>query len=85
MSKVETAEFGAMVRRMIRAYGRRVADADEIELAQLVETRDALEEAIEQAVVGQRELHGRSWADVAPGLGVSRQEAHRRYSKAVMA
>lgn len=76
----ETPEYAAMLRRMIAAYGRRVADADDVDLAEMVELRDALDAAIEAAVIGQREHHGASWADVARGLGVSRQYAQRRYS-----
>lgn len=75
----ETTEYAGMVRRIIRAHGRRVADADEIDLAELVAIRDTLEEAIATAVRGQRENHGRSWADVARGLGTTRQAAQMRY------
>lgn len=75
----ETPEYAAMLRRMIAAYARRVAEADDVDLAEMVELRDALEDAIEAAVQGQREHHGASWADVARGLGVSRQYAQRRY------
>lgn len=82
MSGVETPEYAAMLRRMIRAYGRRVADADDVDLAEMVELRDLLETAIAEAVAGQRERHGRSWADVARGLGVTRQAAQMRYGRA---
>lgn len=78
---VETAEYGQMVRRMLRAYSRRVADGDEIELRELVELREVVEQAIADAVRGQREQHGRSWADVAKGLGVTRQAAQMRYAE----
>lgn len=76
---VETDEFLAMVRRMIRRAGERVGDADEPELAQLVALRDDLERAIATAATGQRAI-GRSWAEVARGLGTSRQAAHARYA-----
>lgn len=76
---VETTEYGAMVRRMIRAYGRRVADADEIDLADLVKLRDETDAAIAAAVQGQRTKYGRSWAYIAQGLSVSRQAAQQRY------
>lgn len=78
---IETPEYGQMMRRMIRAYGRRVADADEVDLAALVELRSEVESAIAHAVDGQRTTHGRSWADVGRGLGVTRQEAQRRYGR----
>lgn len=75
----ETPEFAAMVRRMIRAHGRRVAHADEVDLAELVAMREVVEEAIADAVHGQRATYGRSWSEIARGLGTSRQYAQRRY------
>lgn len=75
---VETPAFAAMLGRMIRAYGRRVADADEVDLAQMLQLREDLEEAIAAAIEGQR-LRGRSWAYIARGLGTSRQYAQRAY------
>ncbi len=79
----ETTEYAGMLRRMIRAYGRRVADADDVDLAEMVELRSVLEAAIATAVHGQRERHAASWADVARGLGTSRQYAQRTYGKDV--
>ena len=75
----ETTEYAGMVRRIVLAHGRRVADADEVDLAELVAIRDVLEQAIATAVQGQRENHGASWADVARGLGTTRQYAQRVY------
>ncbi len=54
MSKVETSEFLKMLSRLIRAAGRRVSDADEHELAQLVGLRDQLEQSIRFSIQGQR-------------------------------
>lgn len=67
-----------MTARMIRAHGRRVADADEVDLAELVAMREVLEEAISTAVTGQRE-RGLSWSFIARGLGTSKQYAQARY------
>jgi hypothetical protein len=78
---IETPEYAGMVRRMIRAYGKRVADADEVDLATMLTMRDEIESAIATAVTGQRE-RGASWADVARGLGTTRQAAQIRYGKA---
>lgn len=75
---VETPEFAKMVNRMIRAYGRRVAEADEVDLATMVELRDTVEAAIADAVRGQRE-QGASWARIAAGVGGTRQAAQQRY------
>lgn len=78
----ETPEYAAMVRRIIRAHGRRVGDADEVDLAELVAMRDVLEAAIADAVEGQRTRWGRSWTEIGRGLGTSRQAAQMRYGRA---
>ncbi|MCL2790868.1 MAG: hypothetical protein FWD79_09530 [Desulfobulbus sp.] len=78
MRKVETSEWLKMLSRMIRAAGRRVADCDEHELAQLVRLRAELDDAINSAIQGQRSS-GRSWAHIGLALGLSRQGAFRRY------
>lgn len=78
----ETFEYAAMMRRMIRAHGRRVADADPEDLTDLIALRFELEAAIADAVAGQRRNYDRSWSDIARGLGTSRQAAQQRYSTA---
>lgn len=77
----DSDEYAAMLRRMIRAYGRRVAAGDPDDLADLVALRDVLEDVIAESVRGQREITGYSWADVARGLGTTRQAAQMRYGK----
>lgn len=78
---IETPEFANMLARMIRAYGRRVADGDEVDLTRMRELAEELESAIGEAVRGQRERHGQSWAYVARGLGTTRQAAQMRYGR----
>lgn len=80
MSAVETPEYAAFCRRIIRAYSRRVAAADEVDLAEMIRVRDEMDAAIVAAVDGQRRA-GRSWAYIAQGLGVTRQAAQMRYGK----
>lgn len=80
MKRVETSEWLGMLARMIRAAGKRVADADEHELAKLVAMRDELETAIKVAIDGQRRI-GRSWDHVGRALGISRQGAFKRYGQ----
>lgn len=75
----ETLEFLAFARRAIRRAGERVADADEFELAELVELRTALDDAIRVAVYGQRS-YGRSWAHIGAALGITRQSAQERFT-----
>ena len=76
----ETLEYLAAARRFIRAAGKRVADADEFELAELVALRQELEAAIVVAVHGQRS-YGRSWAYIGAALGMKRQSAQKRYGE----
>lgn len=69
-----------MVRRILRAHGRRVAAADPEDLAELVAMRDTLEGAIHIAVRGLIE-NGRSYGDIARALGITRQAVHSRYRR----
>jgi hypothetical protein len=77
---VETDEFGAFVRRVIRAYSRRVADRDIEALAGLADAQREVDEALRLAVAN---LHaaGYSWTDVARVLGTTRQAARQRFGK----
>jgi hypothetical protein len=79
---VETPEYGAMVRRMVRAYGKRVGNADDVDLSQMLALREEVEAAIATAVVLQRDNWGRSWAEIGRGLGITRQAAQQRYGRA---
>jgi hypothetical protein len=76
---VETLDYLAAVRRMMRAAGRRVADADEAELAELLAIRAEVDEAIDRAVAGWR-AQGRSWAIIGAAAGMSKQAAFKRWA-----
>jgi hypothetical protein len=75
---VENDEYARFVRRVMRAYARRVADGDVDALADMTGLADELDEAIGQAVTGLRKA-GYSWAEIAARLGVSRQAAQQRW------
>lgn len=79
--EVETLEYARMMRRMIAAYGRRVADADVEDLAELIALRAEVDQAIAYAVRTSRARHGRSWADIARATGTTRQAAQLRWGK----
>lgn len=81
MSGVETPEFAKMLQRMVRAYGRRVADADDVDLGQMAELVDELDAAVQAAVNGQR-ARGASWAEIGRAFGITRQAAQQRYGRA---
>lgn len=76
----EADQFGAFVRRIIRAYGRRVADRDIEGLAGLVAARADLDDAIGAAVAGLVAT-GYSWADIGRVLGITRQAAQQQHAR----
>ncbi len=79
--RVETSAYGQMMMRMVRAYGRRAGRGDVEDLADLVQLREALDEAIAGAVTDSRRLSGRSWADIARATGTTRQAAQQRWGR----
>jgi hypothetical protein len=79
----ETSDYLKDLTRLIRAAGRRVADADGPELAQLLALMPVMEEAAAMGVKGQ--LERGSWAYVAEALGTTRQSAHERWAPKVRA
>ncbi|MEU5155210.1 hypothetical protein [Glycomyces sp. NPDC021274] len=79
---VENREFNGFARRIIRAYGRRVAEGDVDALPELLELSASLDEAITNAVRGLRAF-GYSWAEIAERIGMSRQAAQQRWGKAI--
>jgi hypothetical protein len=74
----ETPDFAKAVKRMIRAQGRRVAAEDPENLAYLLELREAVNAAIDEAVAGQYAF-GFSWTEIGRGLGITRQAARQMY------
>ena len=77
---VETMEFLAMLRRMIRAAARRVGRADAEELAELLSIRDEMDEMIAKAVSGLRS-DGYTDGSIAEALGVTRQAVSKRWPR----
>lgn len=79
----ETPEFGAMVRRMVKAYGARVAAGDIESLADLVALRADVDRHISVAAAALHadtdEHPGYSWTEIAQVLGISRQAARQRF------
>lgn len=75
---IETPEYAAMLRRMIRRYGERVGDDDPIDLTEMLAVRDAFDAAIAEAVAGQRE-RGYSWREIGEALGITREAAWQRF------
>lgn len=78
---VETMDYAAMMRRMLRAWGRRVVDADPEDLAELLHFQRQLDTEIGTAITRARAERGLSWADVARAAGTSRQAAQQRWGR----
>lgn len=70
--------YAAFLRRVIRAYGRRVADGDVEALRDLLHLGSEIDQATDDAVAGLRRF-GFSWTEIASRLGISRQAAHQRW------
>jgi hypothetical protein len=75
---VENDEYAAFLRRVIRAYSRRVASGDIEAITVMIRLADHLEDATRQAITGLREI-GYSWADIAMRLGITCQGAQQRW------
>lgn len=77
---VENDEYASFIRRVIRAYARRVAAGDVDALAGMTGLTTELDEAIIHAVTGLRKA-GYSWAEIAVRLGVTRQAAQQHWGR----
>ena len=76
---VENDEYAAFLRRVIRAYSRRIAAGDIEAITDMTDLADHLDHAIRQAITGLHTL-GYSWADIAMRLGITRQGAQQRWA-----
>jgi hypothetical protein len=83
---METSEYDAFAKRIVRAYGRRVADDDVEYLADLSSLTAEVDKAMRVAIAGLRDGPGHySWGEIARVLGVSPQAARQRYGPPSMA
>lgn len=76
----QTADYLGMVRRIIRAAGRRVGNADAEDLTELVALRHDLDAAIENAVQ-QLRTSGITWQSIGDATGTTRQAAIMKWSR----
>ena len=78
--EVENAQFDAFVRRILRAYARRVAGGDVEALRSLAELSSEVDAVTRLAVAGLKKgPYSYSWSEIADRLGTSRQAAQMRY------
>lgn len=80
--KKSVAHTIGAIASLIRSQPRRIAyeEVDVEDLRLMVALRSTLETAISDMAAGLVES-GYSWSEVARPLGVTRQEAHRRYHR----
>ncbi len=76
---VENDQYAAFIRRVIRAYSRRVADGDIEAITTMANLSADFDTAIRQAITGLRAF-GYTWADIALRLGITRQGAQQRWA-----
>jgi hypothetical protein len=77
---VENSDFDGFVRRILRAYGRRVAGGDVEALRSLATLLAEVDAVTRLAVAGLRHRpYSYSWSEIADRLGTSRQAAQMRY------
>jgi DNA-binding Lrp family transcriptional regulator len=78
----ENSEFDAFARRILRAYGRRVAAGDVEALRSLSQLAAELDAVTRIAVTGLHSgVYRYSWQEIADRLGVSRQAVQMRYGE----
>ena len=77
---VENDEYAAFVRRVLRAYARRVAVGDVEALILMFGLAAEIDDVIGQAVKGLRTF-GYSWAEIGSRLGITRQAAQQRWGR----
>jgi hypothetical protein len=75
---VENDEYAAFVRRVVRAYSRRIASGDIEAIAEMAAIAAEMDISIHDAITGLR-ARGYSWADIAKRLGITRQGAQQRW------
>ena len=76
---VENYDYAAFLRRVVRAYSRRVAAGDIEAVPDMVRLSNDVDAAIRDAITELRARHGYSWADIGLRLGVTRQAAQQRW------
>lgn len=91
---IETPQFAGMMRRLIRAYARRVSAGDVADLETMIAVRDYFDAAVDAAIVEGRARNpyvpggpgghasAWSWSNIADALGLeSKQAAQQVYAR----
>lgn len=78
---MEDSDYIAMMRRLARRLGERVADGDPETLTEMLDLYREFGDAVGVAVRGQREQHNFSWSEIGRGAGMTKQGAQQRWGK----
>jgi hypothetical protein len=76
----ENSDYLAFARRMMRALGRRVAEGDRDDLAQLVDFVQEME-AVKVETVRALMAGGATWGQIADAHGTSVQNVRKMYAR----
>ena len=76
---VENDGYAAFLRRVLRAYARRIAAGDIDSFTEMAAIAAEMDQILRQAVAGLRAA-GFSWADIAARTGTTRQAAWKRWA-----
>ena len=85
----ETSEFPPFLRRIFKAYAKRVGAGDTYDLREMYELRAELDDAITEAIaIGRMQGDAWSWTNIADALStpartMTRQAAHARWAMPV--
>lgn len=74
----DNTEFFKMIRRMLKAGGKRAGNADEYDLKDYASLGETVELNLKEAIKVQRD-NGKSWTDIGNSLGMTKQAAHKRF------
>lgn len=78
--EVENSVYAGFMRRVVKAFGRRIGAGDVAALPELVQLRDEVDAAIVDAVEQLRaEPWCYSWQQIGDVLGMTRQAVQKRY------
>lgn len=76
--QVDTREYLAMLRRLVRAAGTRVGNGDADDFGELQRIHEELQLALLVAAAGLR-ASGHTWQDIGAATGTTRQAALMRW------
>ena len=80
MSSGDNTAFRDFMRRLLRAYSRRLVGSDPEDLTEMLGLRQDLDDAIADAVQGMRQ-RGVSWSRIARAAGTTKQAAQQRWGQ----